>query len=368
MFAANAQGSLPPHLLAAMMAQSNLAPGGMNPPLPTSSPAGGQMTMGAMPKPAPGMFGAGAAPQSMGSPSLMPKSPSSASEAAVMHQQGQARFGGGSMGNPPGMLSLSGGGSSDGAMPSLGPDLNVALARNALTPKSKGGPNWGKIGQVISAGLAGYLAGRGNPAGLAMLQNNFQMQREQAEFRNREALERMKAQLPQQVGDSLIVPDGTGGFQTLFRDPQPFEAYAESLGFQPGSPEYLQAIQDYRLGSWSDPALQAKQELEGVRYGFRDNLQDQRLDVTRRGQDIRSTDTRRGQDITRGNNIRSTSTSRDNSVRSNETQRGAYSYTHGGGGKSKGAGAMDPHEGMTIVNPQTGQRMQRKSGQWVPIK
>lgn len=151
-----------------------------------------------------------------------------------------------------------------------------------------------------------------------------------------------ESRLPQQVGSSMIVPDGRGGYKTLFRDPSTPEAYALAQGHEPGTAEYATAVQQYRLGAWSDEAVEAKTGFAGYRYDRMGNLQDdrqghasgmqddrqqhsdgqfgRRLDVTRRGQDIGRDNNIRSTGQSDTNNQRSTDVSRGNNVRSNETR------------------------------------------------
>lgn len=224
--------------------------------------------------------------------------------------------------------------------PTIGPDINAALARNSLMPRnngmfggSSGKPDWK---MAIAAGLAGLAASRGNPAGQMMLQSMLRMReaRQDAELRN---------QMPQQVGGSLIrLNPETGGYDTLFRDPEVFENYAGSLGLQPGSPEYMDAVRNYRLGAWSPEAVDAKTGLAGYRYDRQGALQEDRQEYGRDMQEDRQTfsqgqfnrrdaTTRRGQDLNHQdrqatirqsdtNNQRTTETSRDNNREDNETR------------------------------------------------
>jgi len=151
----------------------------------------------------------------------------------------------------------------------------------------------------------------------------------------------------EQVGSALgyLNPDPANpGFTPFYRQPQPFESYAEAQGFKPGSPEYASAVQNYRLGSWSDPAMENRERLAGVNYGYRDELQDQRLGVTRRGQDLAHADRGAARAV-----------SRDNSVRSSDTRRGAYSYSHPTGRGGNGPEAVGPDGHKIVV----------RDGKWV---
>src|SRR5205085_1196713 len=149
------------------------------------------------------------------------------------------------------------------------PNVSAKFPHKGLFP----GKDWKTIVPMVANALLAASA-RTNPASMAMLQNNLQMQRERqrAEYEMR---------LPQQVGGSMVQfnPE-TGGYETMFREPEPFEAYAQSLGYQPGTEEYQAAVQDYRLGAWSNPAVEAKLGLTGYRYDRQGALQEDRQEFS----------------------------------------------------------------------------------------
>ena len=250
-----------------------------------------------------------------------------------------------------------------GAIPGMD-DINQALAANtALGQQKKDHRNkvLGDVAGGVAAAINGYLAAMGNPAGVEGLRNMHEMQMQRQKDAAQLAEEQAKLSSPriEQVGDSLGYLDPSAGtFSPIFRDPQPFEAYATSLGYQPGTPEYLQAIEDYRAGTYGDAGVQGRLAVQAPR-----------LDVTTRGQDLTHGDRqegfdvrRRGQDLTHSDRVRGQDISRGNSVRSAETARGSYSYSHGGGsGRSHGAGAGD---GATAVGPD-GHTIVLRNGQWV---
>jgi hypothetical protein len=164
----------------------------------------------------------------------------------------------------------------------------------------------------------------GNPIYAQHLQNKAKLKAEREEAERR-------ARQPQQVGQSIIVPDGRGGYRTLYRDPSAAEAYALAQGFEPGTESYQEAVRQYRLGAWNDDAVEAKRGLTGYRYDRQEGLIDRRFDRSDRQLDRRLTVTRRGQDLghqdrqasveqSDTNNRRSTGTSRENNIRSNATR------------------------------------------------
>lgn len=59
----------------------------------------------------------------------------------------------------------------------------------------------------------------------------------------------------------------TGQSSVVYDGPEPFEAYAASLGLTPGSPEHTQAMQDYVLRSSGPTAYGFDVDLDNVRTG-----------------------------------------------------------------------------------------------------
>lgn len=295
-------------------------------------------------------------------------------------------------------------GDQDGAMPSA--SMPSASGNSGMfgrpKPHFKGlfpGKDWKTwVGKVLPAALAGYSASMGNPAGMAMLQG---MQR----MRENEQEARLKAMMPQQVGGSLIRMNAQGGYDTLFRDPEVFENYAASLGLQPGTPEYQNAVKNYRLGAWSDPAVEAKMGLTGFRFDRQGALQEDRQDYGREMQEDRQTHsdaqlgrrldvTRRGQDLTnsRAGRARPSSTTpkapgSENALYADIMRRWsaggqmngrekefvrAYELRHQGGSKGRGGGK--PSGGADLIGPvqtnhSTGQRIQysKSKGAYVDL-
>ena len=237
-------------------------------------------------------------------------------------------------------------------------------------------------GQIIAGIFADMLAGAaGQPPMVAQMwqrQRELEAQRGQEEarwHRDRNA-KREDAMQPrvEQVGDSLGTYDPvTKTFEPIYRKPQPFEAYAQARGYVPGTQEYADAVEDYRLGSWSDPAFENRTGLEDVRARGRTALEIMRganrlrdtetRMATSRENNIRTTGTsaannRRTTSTSAANNQRSTAQSNTNNLRTTTTTQGSANY-QGRGGKGRGATAR-------IVNPQTGQAMVLRNGQWVP--
>ena len=162
-----------------------------------------------------------------------------------------------------------------------------------------------KILGVLGDAVVNTDGGQGAflPAFLAKKKRDEEMQFDREKFSRELEAKRDEAMSPriEQVGSTLGMLDPSAhSYAPFYSAPQPFESYASAQGYQPGSPEYAQAVKDYRLGSWSDPAVQNREHMAGVNYGYRDNLQDQRLATTQRGQDLAHTDRQRGQTLTDG--------------------------------------------------------------------
>lgn len=213
------------------------------------------------------------------------------------------------------------------------------------------GKDWKTVLGAVSDGLLAYS---GRPTMFAPLRARQMEQEEERNF----AREKLDAQLEadrleslrpkfEQIGNTGGMFDPTTmSYNPIFTAPQPFEIYAQSLGLQPGTDAYREAIQEYRAGTWGE---------EGV--AGRLAVQAPRLEVSREN-NIRSTST------SRGNNIRSNSQSNVNSVRSAETARGAHSYSNGSGrGGGKNADLIGP------VHSKGNQRIQfnRNLGAWVDL-
>lgn len=249
--------------------------------------------------------------------------------------------------------------------------LEGALAQNAQLGAERRAKRQ-RTGQVVADALLAFSAGMGNPASLAMLQNNMALRRDRFDAEQKrladEAEWQRKLREPRVVGSNLVQMLDDGSYKTLYNAPEAFEDYASALGFQPGSEDYAEAVRNYRLGSWSDDAVAAKQGLTGYRYDRMGQLQDRRYDrmgelqddrlaVQRRGQDVASADRRRAQDINRrGQDIRSGDTQRGQDLTDRRVRDSAG--FRGRGGRAATAPAR-------AVNPTTGQAIVFKGGRWV---
>jgi hypothetical protein len=255
---------------------------------------------------------------------------------------------------------------------SLG-DIAQALPGSA---KLHSGPDWGKIAQALLGitgdGLMAYgglqpqfgpniakqkAAEQDQAFDLEKLDRTLQAKREDA----------LRPRM-EQVGNTIGMLDPRAQtYSPTFTSPGPAEQYAEALGHTPGTPEFVQAVRDYRLGSYSDPAMQNRLRLEGVRYENRDALQGERLGVTRRGQDLRYSSTTRGQDLTHGDRQAATAQSNTNNVRSTGTSRDNNRATNLAHLQTARRVNQNVGNEPVAVGP-NGQKLVVRNGKWVPAQ
>lgn len=242
------------------------------------------------------------------------------------------------------------------------------------------GLDWRAVVGALSQAALAFSASRGNPAALNMLDNLQQMQRlrEEAEAkRAQDDLEyQRKLQEPRTVGDNLVVPDGAGGFKTAFSAPSPAETYASNFG-EPGSDEYRQAMQDYILKGYSDPAIANRESLSGYNFDRRDVELGQRLATVRRGQDFShqdrqssiaqsNTNNLRSTSTSSANNIRSTSQSNINNQRSTQTSAANAQLTNQTRLQTARHVRVLPNE--PVATDANGNKLVVRDGQWVPAR
>lgn len=138
-------------------------------------------------------------------------------------------------------------------------------------------------------------------------------------------------------------PMGDADPQVVHQAPEDFELYAESLGLEPGTDEYLNAMRDYVLRGSGPTAHQNRSTYENLRHRNR-----QRLESTRQTNRESLEDRRQ----------RGRQTIQSMPARPRE---GAPSRPSTGG---RGAA----QEGAIIRNPRTGERMRLENGRWVPVR
>ena len=237
-------------------------------------------------------------------------------------------------------------------------DPSVKEAMNGPTRK-EGPPLW--LG-IIADAFAG-AAGKPGPYA-AMLDQRRQEQavadREEAQWTRRRSAEledrTADANKPQYFAgneDRVVFDPTTNSTRTVYDAPTDAQTYAGTLGYQPGSPDYTNAVQDYTLRSNGPTAVGGRIGLEGVRYGYRDALQDDRLTASRENTNTRV----RAAEL---NNLRSIKARQRGENMTDARTRGSASYQgRGGRGSPAPARAIDPNTGHAIVV---------RNGQWVDEK
>lgn len=247
----------------------------------------------------------------------------------------------------------------------------VSASLPTISPAHRNGIDWKQLAGIIGPAL---MAAGGHPE-LGMQFIESQQKARQDEADRQLEVSKLYAQQhgPREVGHSLIQQGDDGKYQTLFSEPEPFESYASAQGLKPGSPEYADAVKNYRLGSWSDDAVAAKTGLMGTRFGYQSDVQDDRLATSRRNTDVRvnastansirtTGATTRGQDLShqdrqRGQNMHA-ATARHGQDLTDSRVRGSAAY-QGRGGRGNGGGAS-----AVAVGP-NGHQIVVRNGRWV---
>lgn len=237
-------------------------------------------------------------------------------------------------------------------------DPSVTDMMNRPTRK-EGPPQW--LG-IIADAFAG-AAGKEGPYA-AMMQQRHQEQavadREEAQWTRRRSAEledrTADANKPQYFAgneDRVVFDPTTNSTRTVYDAPTDAQTYAGTLGYQPGSPDYTNAVQDYTLRSNGPTAVGGRIGLEGVRYGYRDALQADRLTASRENTNTRV----RAAEL---NNLRAIKARQRGQDMTDSRTRGSASYQgRGGRGAPAAARAVDPSTGHAIVV---------RNGQWVDEK
>jgi hypothetical protein len=235
-----------------------------------------------------------------------------------------------------------------------------------VQPVSPGQPKLSKTklwAGILADALAGFNGRPGMMAHTWQREREIEGQRatEEARWHRDRTAKREDAMQPrmEQVGDALGQYDpATQTFTPIYTKPQAFERYAQALGYKAGTPEYAQAVEDYRLGGWSDPAMENRTELETVRYDHRDDLQDQRLKASRDLAVIRDARARSGQELRRSEGV----ASRSLRAREGSLNRGA---ANGRAAASRDARAASSYPEGTVIELPGGVTQVRRNGKWV---
>jgi len=182
------------------------------------------------------------------------------------------------------------------AAPAMAPasdnfDFNQGLAN--ATEKKPGFFAEGGIGRIMAGSLGDALSqmNGGQPTFALEMAARRRAAREQqaqaAEWAHQGQVKaddrQYEANKPQYFSagnDRVMFDPGTQTAQTIYDAPEPFQTYADSMGYEPDTPEYRQAQQDYVLRSNGPTAYgydvglentrqQNRVGLEGIRYNNR---------------------------------------------------------------------------------------------------
>ena len=263
---------------------------------------------------------------------------------------------------PPGMQPVM----VDGSQP-LHPSQDPGLAQIAgqmpdIKPAHHG-IDWRMLAGIVGDGLLGAA---GQPGVYGPWKREQAKQQSEQQFELAKAL--MQNKLPKTVGNSLVQQGEDGQYHSVYSDPEPFESFAAAQGYTPGTPEYAQAVKNYRLGAWSSDAVGAKEDLAGNRFGYQSELQDARLANSRRNTDVRVGATMRGQDFShhdrqRGQDMHAATTQHGQDLTDSRV-RGSAAYQGRGGrgrGGSSAAVAVGPNGHQIVV--QNGRWVDAQTGQ-----
>jgi hypothetical protein len=167
----------------------------------------------------------------------------------------------------------------------------------------------------------------------------------------------------------------TGQSAVIFDGKSDFEEYAQSLGLQPGTPEYAQAVQDHVLRSSGPTAQAGREEIEGVRQTNRVDLEGlrQRNRLTLKGTPSGSTSTSRGS--AGGGGVGRPSTmagviapilgkiaAGKPLTPGEQSAVDTYYRRNGRGGKAGMTGGT-----MTATDPKTGRKVRWTGKAWAPV-
>jgi len=245
-------------------------------------------------------------------------------------------------------------------MPQRGGGFDYGAAQAALLPqKPKGSKFVHTLGDIASILGPALMAANGDQAGAnafiaRMAAKKDEASRRQwdtnrmlAEWQHQDYARQNGADLtaaqPFTIGrDRLRYDPQTGQTASIYHGPADFEDYAQKMGFEPGTPEYVHAAQDYILRGNGPTAVGLDMSLDNHRTGNRSTLENQRFQN-------RSSLQQQGQ-------------------QGRETLRGLPSYrdTHplpgrgGGGGRAAGSAP-------TATGP-NGQKIMWNGSAWVPVK
>jgi len=168
----------------------------------------------------------------------------------------------------------------------------------------------------------------------------------------------------------------TGQSTTIYDAPMPAEAYAKGLGYEPNTPEYNRAMEDYTLRGWSGTALGNRMALDDYRTG---NRQEVKGSPTYRDLHPRPTAPRPSRAPTTSNVIAGVLSKVAGGVTLSAGEQQIYdTYRNGRRGRGRyvtsssgvpgSLSGVDPraYEGKTVRDSATGARLTARNGKWVP--
>jgi len=161
----------------------------------------------------------------------------------------------------------------------------------------------------------------------------------------------------------------TGQSTTIYDAPMPAQSYAQGLGYEPNTPEYNRAMEDYTLRGWSGTALGNRMALDDYRTG---NRQEVKGAPTYRDLHPRAPAPRSSRPPTTSNIVAGVLSKVAGGVTLSAGEQQIYdTYRNGRRGRGSGGtattGGSGSPEGTVAVNPTTGQRQIKRNGKWVPL-
>lgn len=174
------------------------------------------------------------------------------------------------------------GGNAEPGPPIEATDTPPPLGANLLAPAAKRG-----VGDIVADFVLNYGAASGNQMALNALQQRATQRRQASEWQRDDQRrsqdhvwdvekEQRKANEPRYFAsgrDQVKLDPVTGQSTVVYDGPEDFQIYANSLGLQPDTPEYADALRDHVLRANGPTALAGRVSLEGVRQEDRQELE-----------------------------------------------------------------------------------------------
>lgn len=155
-------------------------------------------------------------------------------------------------------------------------DERIPGEQDPMGGHDKKGPG---LGNIISEFILNYGAASDNPLARSVLAERAAMEAQQRLFERQDSQRQedrrwdmedtqRKANAPQYFmsgKDRVQYDPATGQANVLYDGPEQFEDYAKALGFEPGTPDYVKAVQDAMLKSSGPTAYGYDKELDDYR-------------------------------------------------------------------------------------------------------